>query len=44
MLDVVAAAVLDDDRPDALEVEQMREEEARGPGADDPDLRTLDHG
>ena len=38
-LDVLAAPVLEDDRVDALQVEQMAEREAGGAGADDPDLR-----
>ncbi len=41
MLDVVAAAVLDDDRVNALEMQQMREQEPRGPRADDADLRAV---
>ena len=39
VLDVVAAPVLQHDRLDALAVEEVREREACGPGADDPDLR-----
>ena len=39
MLDVLAAPVLEDDRVDALEVEQVRERQAGRAGADDPDLR-----
>ena len=39
-LDIVAAAVLDDDGFDALEMQKMREHEAGGPGADNPDLCT----
>ena len=38
VLDVVAAAVLEHDGIDALEVEQVREGQAGGAGADDPDL------
>ena len=38
-LDVLATPVLDDDRVDALQVEQMAEREAGGAGTDDPDLR-----
>src|SRR5207244_3420760 len=39
LLDVAARLVLDDDRFDAGAVQQMREEKARRPRADDPDLR-----
>jgi hypothetical protein len=39
MLDVLAASSLEDDRVDSFEVEQLREDEAGGTGADDPDLR-----
>src|SRR4051794_37877103 len=39
-LDIVAAAVLDDDRVDALEIHEVGEHEAGGPGADDSDLCT----
>ena len=38
-LDVVAAPVLEHDRVDPLQVEQVREHEARGAGTDDADLR-----
>ena len=38
-LDVLATPVLDDDRVDALQMEQMTEREAGGAGSDDPDLR-----
>ena len=38
-LDVLAAAVLEHDRVDAFEVEQVRERQPGRPGADDPDLR-----
>ena len=37
-LDVVAAAVLDDDRLDAGAMQKMREHQPGRPGADDPDL------
>ena len=37
--DVVAAAVLDDDGVDAVQVQQMPEQQPRRTGADDPDLR-----
>ena len=39
LLDVLAAPVLEDDRVDALEVEQVRERQPGRAGADDPDLR-----
>ena len=39
LLDVVAAAALEDDRLDALAVEQVREHQPCGPGPDDADLR-----
>jgi hypothetical protein len=39
-LDIVAVAVLDDDGLDALEMQKVREHEAGGPGADDPNLCT----
>ena len=38
VLDVVAVAVLEHDRLDAGHLEQAREHETRGTGADDPDL------
>ena len=38
-LDVVAAAVLQDDGFDAREVQQMRQHQPRGAGSDDPDWR-----
>ena len=38
-LDVVAAAVLEHDRVDPLQVEEVREHEARRAGPDDADLR-----
>ena len=41
-LHVLAVAVLEDDRLDALEVEEVPEHEARRPRADDPDLRVDD--
>ncbi len=41
LLDVLAAPVLEDDRVDALEVQQMREHQPGGTGADDPDLGAL---
>ena len=40
-LDVRAVAALEHDRLDALECEQMREHQPRGPGADDRDLGAL---
>ena len=40
--DVLAVAVLEDDRFDALEVEEMPEHEARRARADDSDLRAGD--
>src|SRR5207245_699458 len=39
LLDVLAAAVLEDDGVDALEVQQVRERQPGRAGADDPDLR-----
>jgi hypothetical protein len=39
LLDVLAAAALEDDRLDPLAGEQLRERQAGGPGADDADLR-----
>src|SRR5262245_13651161 len=39
-LDIITAAVLDDDRVDALAMEEMREHQARGPGTDYTDLCT----
>jgi hypothetical protein len=38
VLDVLAAAVLEDDALDSLHLEQPRERQPRGPGADDADL------
>src|SRR5262245_10046284 len=38
-LDIVAAAVFQDDAVHALEVEKMRQHQPGGPGADDTDLR-----
>ena len=42
VLDVIAAARLDDDGLDALEMEQMRKQQPGRPGADDADLRPHD--
>jgi hypothetical protein len=39
-LDIVAAAILNDDGVDALEMQKMREHEAGGPGTDNSDLCT----
>ena len=39
LLDVLAAAVLEDDALDPRDLEQPRERQARGARADDPDLR-----
>ena len=36
--DMVTAAVLDDDRIDAIEVKEMAQQEPRGAGADNPHL------
>src|SRR5262249_10201793 len=38
-LDIIAAAVFQDDAVHALEVEKMRQHQPGGPGADDTDLR-----
>ncbi len=38
VLDVVTAAALDDHRLDALPVQKVREQQPRGPRADDADL------
>src|SRR5262249_57958778 len=38
-LDIIAAAVFQDDAVHALEVEKMRQHQPGGPGTDDPDLR-----
>src|SRR5918995_1080837 len=40
-LDVLAGSVLENDRVDPPEVEEVSEDEAGGPGADDADLRPL---
>ena len=40
-LDVFAAALLDDHAVDAVETEQLREQESRGTCADDADLSGL---
>ena len=42
--DVVPAAVLEDDRVDALEVQQVAEHQPGGAGADDADLCAGGHG
>ena len=42
--DVLPAAVLDDDRVDALPEEQVAEHQAGGSGADDANLRARPHG
>jgi hypothetical protein len=39
MLDIVASTILDHRRFDPLPLQQMSEQLARRPGADDPDLR-----
>jgi hypothetical protein len=39
VLDVLAAAILEHDRLDSLQVQEVREQEARRTGADDADLR-----
>jgi len=44
VLDVLAAAVLQDDRLDSLELEQARERQPGRAGADDPDLRSRQNG
>ena len=41
LLDVLAAPVLEHDGVDARQVQQMREHQSGGPGADDPDLGAL---
>ena len=41
LFDVVATAVLKDDGVDSLELEQSRQRQSRGAGADDADLRAL---
>ncbi len=38
-LHVLAAAIFEDDRLDAVKVQQMRENQAGGPGSDDANLR-----
>ena len=43
-LDVLAAARLEDHRVDPLAMEEVTEREARGTGADDPDLRAAHAG
>ena len=43
LLDVLAAAVLEHDRLDAAQVQQVREQQPGGAGADDADLRPLLH-
>ena len=43
MLDVVAASCLDDDRLDALEMQQMREQQSCRSGTDDAHLRAHHH-
>jgi hypothetical protein len=42
MLDVLPAASFNNDRFDPLEVQEMRQQQSGGPGADDPDLGPRD--
>jgi hypothetical protein len=41
LLNILAAAVLDYDGIDSIEIEQVREHQSRGPCPNDPDLRAL---
>ena len=42
VLDIVAAAILDDDRLDALQMQQPRQHQAGRPRSDNSDLRAHD--
>jgi hypothetical protein len=41
LLDVLSAPVLENDRVDARQMEELRQHEPGGTGTDDPDLRAL---